>query len=81
MDTEINGQIPNHFASREMFGVDDYHETYRHLAVGKLHSTSTRTYRVGDAAYKYIWNQTLEFDECAKGLTDADKQQQVGFER
>lgn len=76
MDTEITGNIPNHFTSREMFSVDDYHETYRQLAVGKLHSTSTRTYRVGQAAYKYIWNQTIEFEECGKGSTAEERKQQ-----
>jgi hypothetical protein len=63
----------NEFREGQKFSIDDYHEVYRRVAPGKLLATSTRNYRINDEAHQFIWNQTIEFNECFDAVEAVDK--------
>ncbi|XP_064599623.1 nidogen-1-like isoform X3 [Liolophura sinensis] len=70
MDTFITGSLPS-IPVDKAITVDDFKEEYRRVSPGLVKSSSSRTYRVDDVAFRYSWEQEITYKECTYDSTRA----------
>lgn len=79
METRIDGNMPEIPADATVV-IDDYSEVYEKTAPGLIRSFAQRNYHVNSVPYRYVWENTINFEECEDDSIEEDGQDSMRVE-